>query len=246
LTVLPNQKTIHKVHLRNSAFLVCLIKNVIGGANNDVNFYLMDSYNFLSFNKGLESNSYIRGLRILDGYRFDFVSPEENDYYLVFDNSFSTIANKKVNFEYQTETPLSHKEIIQIQVRAIYETIKQYGMNYVDASVSFAPGYSQRVQRPCDTIKYKGGNCIDGSVLFASCFEAIGLEPLIAITGNHALVGVKIWQNTNRYLFVETTCVSSFDFTKAIISHEDVLRHGQNLKLIDIKNARNNKIKPLG
>jgi len=246
LSALPNQKTIHKVHLRNGALLVGLIKNVTGGANNDINFYLMNSYEFLSFNKGLKSNSYLKGLRILDGYRFDFLSTEENDYYLVFDNSFSTFARKSVIFEYQVETPLSHQEIVKLQVKAIYETIKQYGMNYVDASISFAPGCSQRVQRPCDTIKYKGGNCIDGSVLFASCFEAIGLEPFIAITGNHALVGVKTWQNTNRYFFIETTCVGSFDFTKAIISHEDVFRYGQDLKLIDIKNARTRGIKPLG
>lgn len=246
LSVLPNQKTVHKVHLRNGALLVGLIKNVTGGANNDINFFLMDSYNFLSFNKGLKCNSYLRALKISDGYRFDFASTEENDYYLVFDNSFSTFARKGVIFEYQVETPLTQKEIVRLQVKAIYETVKQYGMNYVDASVSFAPGCSQRVQRPCDTIKYKGGNCIDGSVLFASCFEAIGFEPLIAITGNHALVGVKLWQNINRYLFIETTSVGSFNFANAIISHEDVFRYGQDLKLIDIKNARARGIKPLG
>lgn len=210
-----------KTHLRQGASLSGVLKFVNGGANNDINFYFLDSYNFVLFKEGKSFEYHIEGLRASSGYPFNFVSIEENDYYLVFDNRFSAFSNKKVGITVNIETPLSQKEIVELQAKAIYETIKQNGMNYVNTTVSFAPGKSQRVKRPSDTIKLKGGNCIDGSVLFASCFEAIGgFEPLIVIIPGHAFVGLRTWVDSNNYIFIETTAVGTSNFEKALIPQE--------------------------
>lgn len=245
LTVPSNERYYHKIHMRRGASLSGVLKAVKGGANNDINFYFMDSYNLILFAKGVNFQYYLKKERATSGYHFDFVSPEENDYYLVFDNSFSTISDKAVSMLYNIETPLSQKEIVGLQVKAIYETIKQNGMNYVHTPVSFAPGNSQRVKRPSDTIKLRGGNCIDGSVLFASCFEAIGFGTSIVITPGHAFVGVRTWVDSNNYIFIETTAVNKFNLDKALIPQQDVFSNKGGFKIIDIKEARESGIKPL-
>lgn len=234
-----------KTHLRQGASLSGALKFVSGGTNNDITFYFLDSYNFVLFKDGKSFEYLLEGIRASSGYHFNFISSEENDYYIVFDNRFSAFSYKNVGITVNIETPLSQKEIVELQAKAIYETIKQNGMNYVNTTVSFAPGNSQRVKRPSDTIKLKGGNCIDGSVLFASCFEAIGFEPLIVIIPGHAFVGVRTWVDSNNYIFIETTAVGTSNFDKALIPQDVFSEYKEGLKFIDIKKARELGIKPL-
>ncbi len=246
IVVPANDIVYRRIHMRRGASLSGVLKAVIGGANNEINFYFIDSSNFILFKDKKDFQCYLIQPGAKSGYRFDFISQEENDYYLVLENYFSAISNKRVGIIAKIETPLSQKEIVELQAKAIYETIKQNGMNYVHTPVSFAPGSSQRVKRPSDTIKLKGGNCIDGSVLFASCFEAIGFEPSIAIIPGHAFVGIKTWADSNNYIFIETTAVSAYNFDKALIPQQNVFsKYKENLRLIDIKKAREYRIKPL-
>jgi hypothetical protein len=245
ITVKPNQHYNYGIHLRKNALLSGVLKTVIGGTNNDVDFYVMNSYNAIIFGKQ-RTKCYEIGKRVTSGYHFNFVAPEENDYYLIFDNSFSSFSSKTITILLKIETPLSKKEIVMKQIKSLYETIKQNGMNYVDTHISFAPGNSQRVKRPSDTIKLRGGNCIDGSVLFASCFEAIGFEPLIFLIPGHAFVGVREWKGSDNYIFVETTNIRNSDFHNALNSANTVFRQYQDdIKIIDIKKARELQIKPL-
>ena len=237
------------LHMRRGASLTVSLRKVSGGAKNDVNFYILDSLNFVQFqgNGRLQAYSRFGENRVRSGHSVNFRANVENDYYLVFDNRFSTISSKSVEWYVEEVEPLTHEEVVSIQLSAIYRTIQKNGMNYVNAHISFAPGHSQRVKRPCDTIKLKGGNCIDGSVLFASCFEAIGFEPIIVIVPGHAFVGVKSWSDSDRYFFIETTMVSSFDFnqssSKAV--HEYERYSPPDKKIINVKKAREEGIKPL-
>jgi hypothetical protein len=157
------------------------------------------------------------------------------------------MSSKSVLWHVEEEEPLTHEEIVITQLSGIFRTVQNNGMNYVNALISFAPGHSQRVKRPCDTIKLKGGNCIDGSVLFASCFEAIGFEPIIVLVPGHAFVGIRSWIDSDRYFFIETTMVSSSDFNQ---SSQRALREFEQYrspdkKIINIKKAREEGIKPL-
>ncbi len=245
--VIPqNDIAYRKIHLKQGSSVSGVLKAVRGGANNDVDFYFLDSHNFVLYKDRKSFHSYLKGVRASSGFRFNFVPPEENDYYIVLDNKFSAFSTKNVGIMANIETPLTQEEIVGLQVKALYETIKQNGMNYVHTPVSFAPGQSQRVKRPSDTIKLKGGNCIDGSVLFASCFEAIGFEPLIVIIPGHAFAGVRTWADSNNYIFIETTVVSKLNFGQALIPQQRVFsEYKDGLKIIDIKKARGLGIKPL-
>ena len=236
------------VHLRQGATITGSLINVSGGANNDINFYIMDSYNFIQFKDQTYPKAYthLKENRVKSGHHFQFVSKEENDYYLIFDNRFSAVSMKSVKWYVQISTPLTYEEIVRLQVGAIYRAIQRSGMNYVNTHISFAPGNSQRVKRPSDTIRLKGGNCIDGSVLFASCFEAIGFEPIVALVPGHAFVGVRTWADSDRYFFIETTMVNSFNFDDALSkAREEFERYSNEIRMIDIKKARKLGIKPL-
>jgi len=236
-------------HMKRGATLIISLMKVLGGANKDINFYVMNSSDFVQFQESEKSQAYSRfgENRVTSGHSANFRANVENDYYMVFDNRFSFVSSKRVEWYVEEVEPLTHEEIVAAQLSAIYRTIQKNGFNYVNAHISFAPGHSQRVKRPCDTIKLKGGNCIDGSVLFASCFETIGLEPIIVLVPGHAFVGVRSWSDSDHYLFIETTMVSSFDFSqsslKALNEYEQY--SSSDKKIINIKKAREEAIKPL-
>lgn len=249
IKVPPGRIGYFMLHMRCGATLTISLRKVSGGANNDVNFYVLNSLDFVQFQGSEKSRAYSRfeENRVRSGHSTDFRANVENDYYLVFDNRFSFVSPKSVQWYVEEIEPLTHEEIVSAQLSAIYRTIQKSGMNYVNAHISFAPWQSQRVKRPCDTIRLKGGNCIDGSVLFASCFEAIGLEPIVVIVPGHAFVGVRSWRGSDTYFFIETTMVSSSDFdqssSKAV--HEYEQYSSSDRKVINIRKAREEGIKPL-
>lgn len=249
IKVPPGRIGYFMLHMRRGATLTISLRKVSGGANNDINFYILNSLDFVQFQGSEKSQAYSRfgENRVRSGHSTDFRANVENDYYLVFDNRFSVVSLKSVQWYVEEIEPLTHEEIISAQLSAIYRTIQKSGMNYVNAHISFAPGRSQRVKRPCDTIKLKGGNCIDGSVLFASCFEAIGLEPIIVIVPGHAFVGVKSWSDSDRYFFIETTMVGSFNFNQSFLkaANEYEQYSPSDRKVINVKKAREEGIKPL-
>ncbi len=183
---------------------------------------------------------------VYSDYHFQFTSKEENDYYLVLDNSLGWVTPKDVSVEIHIKTPLSREEIVELQAKAIYDTIKQNGMNYVHMEVNFDPGNFQTIKMPSDTIKDKRGSYIDVAILFASCFEAISFESAIAITPGHAFVGIRKWGDSNDYFFIETTDVSKHNFDQVWISQQDVFsKYGKGLKIVDVKKARDLGIDPI-
>ena len=248
-TVPPGRIGYFALHMKCSTTLTVSLRKVSGGANNDVNFYILNSLEFVQFQTTERSQAYssFGENRVRSGHSTNFHANIENDYYLVFDNRFSVMSSKSVLWHVEEVEPLTHEEIVITQLGGIFRIIQNNGMNYVNALISFAPGHSQRVKRPCDTIKLKGGNCIDGSVLFASCFEAIGFEPIIVLVPGHAFVGVRSWSDSDRYFFIETTMVSSSDFNQSSqrALHEFEQYSSPDKQIINIKKAREEGIKPL-
>lgn len=248
-TVPPRRIRYFMLHMRRGATLTVSLRRVSGGANNDINFYILNSSDFVEFQGSETSQAYSRfgQNRERSGHSTNFRANVESDYFLVFDNRFSVVSSKSVQWYIEEVELLTPEEIVSTQLSAFYRTIRKNGMNYVNAHISFAPGHSQRVKRPCDTIRLKGGNCIDGSVLFASCFEAIGFEPIIVIVPGHAFVGVRSWSDSDRYFFIETTMVSSSNFTQSLqkATQEYEQYSSSDKRTIDIKKAREEGIKPL-
>ena len=147
------------------------------------------------------------------------------------------------------------------EIRAIFNSVRKSKVSYVDSHMSFGEvGFTQRVRLPRESILQKSANCIDGAVLFASLFENIGLEPLIVLIPGHAFVGVRLASNSRETLFIETTTVGrnmmesiltltkTFDaaVNKALEEYNNAMQQYPNdVRIIDIKNAREMGINPL-
>lgn len=90
-------------------------------------------------------------------------------------------------------------------VKAIFNTVRKERVAYINSTISFSEGYTQRIRLPYLTLKTKSANCIDASVLLASLFENVGLRPYIIILPEHAIVGVARPYQENDKIFIETT-----------------------------------------
>mgnify|MGYP006417925375 FL=1 len=71
---------------------------------------------------------------------------------------------------------------------AVYEAIRERGINYSNPRGSFERN-SQKVRSPQTILDDNAGTCLDTSVLYASCLAAVGLEPVLFLTHNHAFSG---------------------------------------------------------
>jgi hypothetical protein len=104
------------------------------------------------------------------------------------------------------------------QVRALFETLKDAGISYVDSVIDFGAGPGQITQRtrlPRESLRHKSANCIDGTVLFASLLEAASLQPAIVLVPGHAFVGWETWEGSDEWDYLETTLIASHDFDAA-------------------------------
>ena len=102
------------------------------------------------------------------------------------------------------------------QVGALYDTLKGYGIRYVDQSTQFPAAALQRVLLPAEALKHKSANCIDGAVLFSSLMLRAGLNPIIIIVPGHAFVGWETWQGSRQYEVLETTQLGYAAFDSAL------------------------------
>jgi len=249
-TISPGSHYIQKLHLRRECRVSGIVTKVYGGSGNDVNFALLDPDGIIEFERAIatQSYSYFTMPRVKSGHTIDYSAPLENDYYLLFDNHFSSISSKTVGISLYIITPITHQEIVQYQMKAIYETVQQNGFVYVSTPISFSPGISQRVKRPSETLRFKGGNCIDATVLFASCFEAIMLDTSIILLprAGHSLIAVRVWPGLDSFFVLETTVTDSAAFEESIrIGNDTYEKKKTEAKWISINEARKQRIMPL-
>ncbi len=138
--------------------------------------------------------------------------------------------------------------------------------------VSPAPGFAhqgQRIRSPAEISSAKIAACLDTTILFASCLELMGLNTVVALFKEHAVVGVWLIDQTFPVLtnddvidlrkrcdardivLFETTLVTNSnvitfnqakEFARTLLEEE---REEDFVYLIDIKQARSRKIKPL-
>jgi hypothetical protein len=106
---------------------------------------------------------------------------------------------------------------VREQVRAIYRSLQECGLAYVNSVTDYGapPGtVSQRARLPRESLARKSANCIDGAVLFASLIEGASLSAALLLVPGHALVG---WETEDGgdWVFLETTLVGTADFDAA-------------------------------
>ena len=104
---------------------------------------------------------------------------------------------------YQIFPGMDTSESIRSQVEAIYNALQARQILYVNNPVSLTSG--QKIKYPSDVMRTHSANCIERAFLFASALEALGIEPLIVSTVDHAFVGWYTWSGSGSADFLETT-----------------------------------------
>lgn len=165
---------------------------------------------------------------------------------------------------YQSNT----REKPYLMAAALWNVIFSQKIAYVSPPQGFARA-GQRIRLATDISASKIGACLDTSILFASCIELMGLNPVIALGKEHAYVGV--WLIDERLpvltnddpmdlrkrvdardlVLFESTLVTNdtpVTFEQAKAHARDLISEDKEddfVYVIDIKQARARKIKPL-
>ena len=107
---------------------------------------------------------------------------------------------------------------VRDQVKAIFDTLKEQQILYIDSSVSFGATEEQSMQRvrlPRESLENRSANCLDGTVLMASLLEAASINPALVFVPGHAFLAWETGEATNDWDYLETTMISSHDFKEA-------------------------------
>ncbi len=148
---------------------------------------------------------------------------------------------------YMENPKMSHQEVVNAQFKAIFDTLSELGIKYVNAPISFTG--SQRIKFPYEIIKDRSGNCIEVSVLYASILEALRMRPVIALVPNHAFVGVRVWEDPSApIMWLEGTITGYDSYNKARnVGQAEYERWAKEnrLLLIDIAKCRKLGITPM-
>lgn len=151
---------------------------------------------------------------------------------------------------------------------ALWAVIFKQKIAYVIPPPSFA-SQGQRIRLAADISTNKLGACLDTSLLFASCLELMGLNPIIALSKEHAFVGVwlidecfPVLTNDDPMDLRKRTAASDIVlFESTLVTNPAPVTFGQAREhasdliseekeddfvyVIDIRQARKRKIKPL-
>ena len=136
-----------------------------------------------------------------------------------------------------------------VEAQAIYNALRKMGVSYVKSSVTLGghQGISERVRMPRESLRRLSANCIDGVVMYASLFENLGMDAEVVLVPGHAYVAVREAQNSDSYLYIETTMTGRASFADAVLSANRGMQQWKAADVIHIpvSQARANGIYPL-
>jgi hypothetical protein len=113
------------------------------------------------------------------------------------------------------------EETIRAEVKAIYDTLKQEGIQCVNSVLDYGAGKgwcTQRTRLPRESLRFKSANCIDASVLYASLLEGASIRSALVFVPGHAFVGWQPWIDKRvptEWEFLETTMIGREEFDAA-------------------------------
>src|SRR5262249_47556991 len=112
-------------------------------------------------------------------------------------------------------------DAVAAQVKALYDTLKQTGLAYVNSAIDYgapASWTTQRTRLPRESLAAGSANCLDGTVLLASLIEGASLDPAIVLLSGHALVGWYTGDDgvgADGWRFLDVTLLADSDFEAA-------------------------------
>lgn len=149
---------------------------------------------------------------------------------------------------YQEVEGLSHADIVQIQMRAVYNVLQNLNVTYVHSPAAFTSTQSQRVKVPVQTISDNSGNCIETTLLFGSIFEALRFNVYYVFITGHVFVAVGEWPDSSSLFCLETTVVGTKTFDEArsigFQTFEKAKNEDQGFYLLDVGKIREAAITP--
>ncbi|MDJ0944542.1 MAG: DUF3320 domain-containing protein [Kiloniellales bacterium] len=152
---------------------------------------------------------------------------------------------------------------------AIYTAIANLGISYAVPPASFEEN-GQKIRLPGQVLDGRVATCLDTTMLFASALEQAGLNTIVAMPNEHAIVGVWLQPEElativideaetlrkriqlKELVFIETTLVTSHPappFSRAVITAAETITPDKDSTFnsaVDIRRARAHKINPLG
>lgn len=166
--------------------------------------------------------------------------------------------------EYQTQ----NRNRVRQQVAALYEALRSEGIVYCTPPANFEK-FGQRLRLADQVLTEKLGTCIDTTLLMASCLEQIGINSVIVMFNDHALVGAwltptvypqmvcddasyllkEMADGNNNVALVETTAITQ----SAPVSFEDAVESAARkvrdensfIHFVDVRRCRLGNIKPI-
>lgn len=137
-------------------------------------------------------------------------------YHVIYFNPSSNAAARTVS----RRRPMTRWESTYRQTQAIFEELRAEGLLYVNLPGTGFFATAQNVKYPSESLSTRSANCVDGALVFASAWEAMSMEPLVALdfVHGHSFVAVRCWSGTADCMIpVETTMVgSSASFADAV------------------------------
>lgn len=152
-------------------------------------------------------------------------------------------------------------------VRAVYETVRDRGIAYVEPPASWADD-GQKVRTPGEVLDGRVGTCLDTVVVMAAALEQAGVRPLIWLPRGHAFLGY--WReetslgvsverdpagvvnqvDLGRMAVVETTALTRRDLSFADAARLPAAEYltgnlGDLLGVVDVHQARVDHVLPL-
>ena len=159
-----------------------------------------------------------------------------------------------------------NREKVWKQVSAVYSAILGEQLHYSNPPASFGTD-GQKIRTPERVLDGRVATCLDTAMLFASCFEQVGLHPVVLFKEGHAWVGVWLIDTnfptaviddvqsvrkrvkSGEFMAFETTGAASGQKPSlrwASTTAEEYLADGGSfLYAVDIRRAREVQIRPL-
>lgn len=161
------------------------------------------------------------------------------------------------------------RERVWEMASSIYSAIANLGLTYAQPPASFESG-GQKIRLPSQIVESRVATCLDTAMLFASVLEQAGLNPIIALPKEHALVGVWLQPgdfsmivteeaeairkrvDLKEMVVVETTFVTNrppLNFSKSASAAKEIIGYKNDasfMAAVDIKQARAHRINALG
>jgi len=100
-------------------------------------------------------------------------------------------------------------QALSVQTRAIWAALQEMRLDYVNPPPTYTTA-SQRLRTPEEILRAGRGTCIELALLLASCWEHVGIFPVLFLTSGHAFAG---------YWTSETARLGFIDGLKKLLDH---------------------------